>query len=82
MVTKCGAEQFLHNVEDFTARYFLIQLNIVPLLTHTPPKTVKKKKSAVFKNEAKSVNAIPPKKLLNFFFISFSSSVKLIIMFK
>lgn len=77
MVTKCGAEQFLHNVEDFTARYFLIQLNIVPLLTHTPPKTVN-----VFKNEAKSVNAIPPKKLLNFFFISFSISVKLIIMFK
>lgn len=48
MVTKCGAEQFLHNVEDFTARYFLIQLNIVPLLTHTPPKTVKKKKKVQY----------------------------------
>lgn len=75
MVTKCGAEQFLHNVEDFTARYFLIQLNIVPLLTHTPQKTVKKnnKKGVVFKvfkNEAKklSVSTLsPPKKLLNYF---------------
>lgn len=69
MVTKCGAEQFLHNVEDFTARYFLIQLNIVPLLTHTT-KHCKKNKVQYLKMKPKavSVNAIPPKKLLNFFF--------------
>lgn len=69
MVTKCGAEQFLHNVEDFTARYFLIQLNIVPLLTHTT-KHCKKKQGAVFKNEAKSCQCqrYPSKKAFKLFF--------------